>query len=566
MMFLKSEKAAVEVVGNIIILSLTVTGIAMILLVGVPAINHMEELAKVRNTEQMYTMFDSRASKVALGEAPMQIIDLDTGGGSISVVTNSSPEPGHSSSEESYVLFELKNSTDTITSIKIPMGKVIYSLGDREVAYEGGGIWSKYPEGSVMLSPPEFNYNGITMTFPVVNISGNSSIAGKGTSSLKIERIGEPEMIYPSASYQNPIPENVSKVTLTIKSEYYDAWADFFEGISLVLVDPDPVEKKVTVTLTSPPLITSFSYGALASDEIELENNAETDSYNSSIGSYSTTKSGNGSVRATKKIEIKNNAIVNGSALTGGDITGGGYIKKDAYARSFGGVTVSGSKFPEVGGLSLGSTTYYVQNKINEYKISNNNSESGGCLEGIGNKTLNGTGWSGNTCTMPKGNYYLTTFDLGNNDNLIFNTADGEVNIAVEANVVLNNNVNITVNGPYSVRLYLTREIEFKQDVLVNPTSNGRSSLFQIVSSNAQDINVDNQAYFCGFIWAPNAEIDISNGAQVYGAMVGKKFELENTQYMHFDQALQNLDTNIVTGTSVAYLYISRNDVVATLS
>jgi len=48
--------------------------------------------------------------------------------------------------------------------------------------------WSKYAEGSVMLSPPEFNFNGVTITLPVANISGKSSISGKGTASLRLEK------------------------------------------------------------------------------------------------------------------------------------------------------------------------------------------------------------------------------------------------------------------------------------------------------------------------------------------------------------------------------------------
>ncbi|VVB93457.1 Uncharacterised protein [uncultured archaeon] len=567
-MFLKSESAEVEIVGHIIILGLTITGIAMIMLVGVPTINSMEEMAKVRNAEQMYTVFDSRASKVALGESPMQIINLDAGGGSISVVSNSSLEAGHPLSEESYVLFELKNGTGTVTSITIPMGKVIYRMGDREVAYEGGGVWSKYPEGSVMLSPPEFNYNGITMTFPVVNISGNSSLGGKGSSSLKIERVGEPRMIYPGATYKNPIPENVTEVSITIKSEYYDAWADYFESISLVKVNQDPGEKKVTITLTTPPLTTNFSYGALASDEIEMEENAETDSYDSSKGPYSISKSGNGSIRATKKIEIKNGAVVNGSAMTGADITGGGKIMKDAYAKSFGSVTVLGIKYPKVEGLSLGSTTYLVQSKINQYNASNNNSNSD-CLNGARNTILdgkhpNGTSWD--TCTMYTGNYYLTKFDMENYDELIFNTGDGAINIAVEADIELHNNVNLIVNGNYPVRLYLNSEIEIGNDVKINPDTNQTSVLFQIISSDSQDIDIENNAEYTGFIWAPAAEIDLSNNAKVYGAIVGKKFDLENNQEMHYDEALKNTNTNVATGTAIMYLYISQNDVVATVS
>jgi len=572
MTFINSEKADAEVIGHIILLGLTITGIGLITLVGVPTIYKLEDMSTVKNAEQTYTMLDSSASKVALGETPKQTIDVNLNGGSISVVPNSS-------SQLSYVLFELQNGSNTI-SIPVPMGKIIYRLGDRDVAYEGGGVWSKYPTGSVMLSPPEFNYNGITLTFPIVNISGNYSAGGKGTATLRLEKensTNNTRIIYPTNTYKNPIDQNMTKVTITIKSEYYDAWADYFKTLSLVKVDSYPDEKKVVVSLDPPPLFTNFSNGALASGSIILENNGETDSYNSSQGKYSISKSENGSIRATISIEIKNNAKVKGYALTAGTISGGGTITKDANASSFGGVTVLGTKYPPVKGLSLGSTTSLVQSKINDYKANNDNnaSSANGCLRGTGNKTLDGvgTGWSGGNpsqCTIypgSTGNYYLTTFSLINNKVLIIDTTTGTVNIVVDSSdFKLDNNANITVNGNNPVKLYLNRNILLSNNAKINPTSNDKSSLFQIVSSSSQDINLDNNMYFYGFIWAPLAEITIVNNAEVYGAMVGKTFTLNNNQKMHYDEALKNLDASgLTSGTSISYLYITQNDIVASI-
>ncbi|HEY9246049.1 MAG TPA: hypothetical protein VIO11_04305, partial [Candidatus Methanoperedens sp.] len=497
------------------------------------------------------------------------VMNVHTGGGSVAVVSNSSSEPGHPSVDESYILLELKNQTGTDVSIKIPMGKIVYRMGDREVAYEGGGIWSKYPEGSVLLSPPEFNYNGITLTFPVINISGTSSVGGKGGASLKFEKIGTARMIYPNGYYQNPIPENITKVNITIKSEYYDAWADFFRSLALVKVFENPEEKEVMITLGTPPLSTNFSYGALASKIIVLEEKSETDSYNSSKGPYSASRSGNGSIRATKKIDIKINAIVNGNALTGGEIVGKGKITGDAYAKSTGGVKYT-NKFDPVDGLELGSTAKRVQSILNEYKASNNNNDSqaGGCLDGAGNTSLDGSagGWSADTCTMSAGNYYLTKFDLGNNDHLIFDTRAGQVTIALDAAFNLSNNVNITVEGDNPVRIYLNDMIQLGNDVLINPTGRMNSSLFQIISSDSQDIYLSNNAEFCGFIWAPDARVYINNNAHVYGAIAGGEFHLMNNQWMHFDEALKDMKTDVGVGTTVMYMYVSRNDVLATLS
>lgn len=566
MRLVESDKAVSEVVGNVIILALTITGIAMIMLVGVPSINRIQDMINTKNAEQTFTVLDTRSSKVALGETLQQLININLGGGTATVVPNSSSNP-------SYMLFEMKNSSATLVSILIPMGKVIYRLGEREIAYEGGGVWSKYPEGSTMLSPPEFNYNGVTITLPVANITGNSSVSGKGAASLRLEKKSDPVTLYPTTNpdYVNPISLNVSETSITIKSEYYDAWGDYFSGLSMTRINESASEKKVVVTLEARPIAVNFSYGALASESIILENNGQIDSYNSSKGKYLNSKSGNGSIRATKSIEIKNNAIVNGSALTGGVISGGGTIKKDANASAIGRVTVLGRWGPPVKGLYLGSTVNLVQSKINQFKTSNDNNDAsnGNCLTGAGNSTLNGGSW-GTYCTIsagPTGNYYFTTFSLINEKILIINTTSKAVNLVVDSSdFKLDNNANITVIGNNPVKLYLNRNFLLDNNALINPTTNDNSTLFQVISSSSQTINLQNNVYFCGFIWAPDALMAIDNNAYVYGALVGKSFTLKNNQFMHYDEALTSLPYDVGEGTRLYYLYITRYDTFATIS
>ncbi|TRZ91333.1 MAG: hypothetical protein D4R88_02110 [Methanosarcinales archaeon] len=325
MKILSSEKADTEGIGTIILISITIIGIGLITLVGVPSIFKMQEMANVRNAEQAFTVLDSHTSRVSLGESRVQNTDINLGGGSISVLPNSS--------ERSYVLVELKNGTSTVSSISLDMGKIVYRLGDRELGYEGGGVWSKYLSGSVMVSPPEVHYNGMTLTLPVVNVSGKSNYGGKGRVSMSAERIRDIKIIYPTRDLTNPISQDVSHVVITIYSSYYDAWADFFKGITFAKVSTNASEKKVTLYLETPPVFTNFSYGALASTEIEFWNTAIIHSYNSSIGNHTVSKSGNGSIRANDRINLKNPLVtINGSALSGGSIDGKGTITKDAYA------------------------------------------------------------------------------------------------------------------------------------------------------------------------------------------------------------------------------------------
>jgi hypothetical protein len=555
MKFIRSEKAASEVVGHMIILSLTITGIALITLVGVPSIMTLQDMSTVKNAEQAYTVLDSRVSQVALGATPEQVIDFELQDGSLSVKPNSS-------SDLSYILFQFTSGTGT-ANITIPMGKIVYRKGDRDVAYEGGGVWSKYTSGSVMLSPPEFNYNGVTITMPIMNISGNISTGGEGKVPLKFEKKGNVTILYPNGIYTNPISTNVSEIKITVKSEYYDAWADYFESLTLTRVSRYPDERKVIVSLDPPPIITNFSYGALASKKIDLSQTAAIDSYNSSIGPYLSSKTNNGNIRANDEIKLSNNAEIRGNAETSGSITEGNCnggrcrILKDAYYDFIGPeIEVNGSTCPNVHCFpqpirraNLPDTTGLVEGKISSYASANDNS---GCT--AANTLVT-------SCTITTGNYYLTTFDL-DNKNLIFNTTADGINIAVPADIIIKSST-ITVNGTNPVKIYLRGQmtVSTTSKVNYNTNTNQTSSRFQVISDKNLPISFSQaNTIFVGIVFAPFATISVSQSATIYGAMVGETFQVTQSQDIHFDEALKNLETDLGSGTTMTYAYITRND------
>jgi hypothetical protein len=232
MKLFNSETAEAEVVGYILILSITILGISMIALYGVPAIYSMEDMANVKNVEQSFTVLDSRASRLTLGESPLQVTNINLGGGTLTVEPNSTKNPS----------FIFVNSSNF--NVTIPMGRVKYTLGDRIVAYEGGGIWAQYAGGgTVMLSPPEFHYDGVTLTLPSIDINGNSSVGGKGTAVVSFKK-NATLVLYPNTSRPdwinrtNPVIYNTGtgKVFVNVTSEYYLAWYDFAKSLGYTTV------------------------------------------------------------------------------------------------------------------------------------------------------------------------------------------------------------------------------------------------------------------------------------------------------------------------------------------
>jgi hypothetical protein len=241
MKLLSSETAASEVIGHLLILFITILGVGMIALYGVPAIYSLEDMANSKNSEQAFTVLDSRASRVTLGESPLQVTNINLGGGTVTVEPNSPNNP-------SFMVVNINN-----TPITVPMGRVKYTLGDRIVAYEGGGVWAQYPGGgTVMLSPPEIHYNGWTLTLPVININGSASVGGKGTAVVSFKKVAT-IIQYPNASIagrMNPVNgSKTGKVNLNITSDYYKAWADYARTLSYTNVSVNDKNKTTIIEL-----------------------------------------------------------------------------------------------------------------------------------------------------------------------------------------------------------------------------------------------------------------------------------------------------------------------------
>jgi len=573
MKILLNDKADVEGFGTLILISITIIGIGLITLAGLPSVLKMQDMANVRNAEQAFTVLDSHTSRVSLGESRVQKTDINLGGGTLSVVPNSS--------ERSYVLIELKNGTSSVKPpIALDMGKIVYRLGDRELGYEGGGVWSKFLAGSVMVSPPEVHYNGMTLTLPVVNFSGKSNYGGKGKVSMSAQRIRDIKIIYPTGDLTNPMSKNVSHVVITIYSSYYDAWADFFKGITFAKVSTNASEKKVTINLETPPVFTNFSYGALASDYIDLNNGAEIRSYNSSKGNKSVSLSENGSIRANSWVNLDNPQVtVWGSVLSGGSINGKGTITQHAYGSPISSNinVLPANKHLAVDKISIGDSISKVQGKIAEYADAANNkntdSSSGGCLSGSGNTSLNTNNWVGfTTCRIYSGDYYLTEFNMDRNtyENLIFDTSSGTINIAVNipGGDIIWKKANISITGPNPVKIWLNGGIDAGgggSNVWINRygnLNNDTSSTLQIVSSSYREIKFQQGGTeFCGFVYAPWSKIFVQQGSKIFGALVGKQFSVTNSQEIYFDEALQNLQTDLGEGVTIMYLHVTQNDI-----
>ncbi len=289
----KSESAVSPVIGIIIILGLTILSISTLLIYSVPTLDGLEDMAKAQKIEQAFTVFDSRTSKVALGESPIQTTYVSLMGGTINV---NGDQDAYNESKIVIVTVNMSanNYEDFMDGqnryrwqswehymagggfdeFNCSLGSIEYSLDDRIIAYEGGGVWSKYPTGgTIMISPPEFHYNGETLTLPLMKINGRSGVSGTGDVGVSISSNNMPLVLFPNTtmSGKRVNPLEADKVVIYIKSEFYDAWANYANAQAYTSATVDAANKTAIIELdVIPPmgestLTDAFKIGTLNS-------------------------------------------------------------------------------------------------------------------------------------------------------------------------------------------------------------------------------------------------------------------------------------------------------------
>ncbi|MFB6085138.1 MAG: hypothetical protein ABEJ94_12930 [Halorientalis sp.] len=225
-------------VGYILVFALVMAGMAILVLVGAGGLSSMRSQAELQRAEQSMTLFDSRAAMVALGDSNGQSLSfgqgsgrfrVESGTGWMRITHNNYSEDGN---DEREIIYNKS------------LGALIYENGDRTIAYQGGGVWSQSAAGEArMISPPEFHYRGATLTLPIIRTLGGGN--AKGSIDVTIRPREQAKLIFPNTTapsdgspeigapyngserdYTNPIRNGT--VNVTVHSDYYEAWAQYF--------------------------------------------------------------------------------------------------------------------------------------------------------------------------------------------------------------------------------------------------------------------------------------------------------------------------------------------------
>jgi hypothetical protein len=207
-----NSKAASEVVGALMVITLITTTAGLLYVIASPVIAQSQESIKLRKAE-----FDMLELKEKLERVRFM------------VETNATYNlrlVGVSAEFKNEPILVIGGDTYSISSIRI-------SGSGWSVYYESGAVIERLPSYGKMVSDPMIYYDASTdtLTMPVIMFTGNKSIGGTGTLTLHF-------------SISNV--ERISGNTINLRSDNADVWCDYFIKIGL-----SPTCTPNTVTLST---------------------------------------------------------------------------------------------------------------------------------------------------------------------------------------------------------------------------------------------------------------------------------------------------------------------------
>lgn len=593
----RPDRAQSEVIGVVLLLGLTVTAVGVTVALGSTAVSDVQSSADVQRIEGAMTQVDSKASLVAHGGSTSQRVRLDP-----------SRNAGVRVDDEAGVMrieVEAENGTGDVETVtrNVTLGAIVYERDDERVAYQGGGVWRSNGDGSWMVSPPEFHYRGDTLTLPLVTIDGADGRLGDAA--VITGRSKHPEGLFPAENISNPLLGG--NVTVTVESEYAQAWGQFFETRTqgnVTQLSPTEVQVALRTETIHPTL--SASVSAVGQSRLEFGgiNTLYADSYDSADGSYP----GKGSASDNAVIQTTSDFHLTSK---GGGKTESIEVRGDLIAESFKipkgqakkKLTVTGetrvddsleNADPVAGAISERITRVRDQNLQSGGTFTAGFAHDDGSVRIIDQDTyVDGdiTVSDGSTLRVEdEATVQIAgNLDVSEDGRVEFESDDGDLAALVEGDVSMRDQATLRARGGNHGELFVDGAIEIRDDASITAASDTRFELY-----NTGDVDVTDRARiaadgdvagnlwlyssgenirfqgapsdgidFAGVMYAPTSDVTLENEMTFKGSFTSGSFEFSDADLtLHYDEALATLQP--FDGDSVpvvSHLHISRHRV-----
>jgi hypothetical protein len=152
----------------------------------------------------------------------------------------------------------------------------------------------------------------------------------------------------------------------------------------------------------------------------------------------------------------------------------------------------------------------------------------------------------GKTITItPLENGQYSNIDLASSSDVgILEIDKGDVILYITGNIELGNSCEIVVKDGSSLTIYLDGDIVSGNGSSIgteNPTKDALTIQLYGTGEGEQNFDIKAKNEWTGVIYAPNADIDLYAGGDVYGAIVANSFEFKAGGNYYYDEALRTV-------------------------
>lgn len=589
------RRAAAPLVGIVLLFGIVAAGAGIVLWTGMDAKESVQATAEVDAASASIEAVSAELSSVAhRGGGAASSVDFDRErAGDVGVVT------------DGVIRFQL-NGRASCTAERT-LGTIVYEHeSGATVAYQAGGVFEQTPAGATIVQTPGLEYRTETMdgravrtvTFPVTNVSGNIGGSGEVVASAPGESGDSIQSDLCLTGADDSSVEYVRELTITIEgSDYYRAWLRYFEqefgAAGEYDVDHDAQSASVTAPLGAGVQPSHFTFGGVriyggvfatsSTGELSVQTtHATVDSYDAEDapwGGSRPTYGDDGDVFTRGDVSVQaNGAEVAGTVYAEGVVSlstscgaGGAYcVDGRVYVNN----STAGAGGPTTALFPAGSTARAgvvsetwgngtvlpelspmddeIDDTVSTVRTYNDNDDvaavSGGSVQ-----------YDGGSATLASGVYYLDDLTVPAGSTLTLDTSGGDVVLAVDDDVDIDDGATVEVTGSGRVRAYVAEptgssdQFTVGRQAAVVTTDGGtrtyRSDALVVAckagcSASFEDGTGSTPTQFTGVLYGPGDDADdgtISLGkhVEVWGAIAAGTVTFEQQSSLHFDRTLR---------------------------
>lgn len=265
--------------------------------------------------------------------------------------------------------------------------------------------------------------------------------------------------------------------------------------------------------------IPGFDYAVFAEGSIQVQGRAGTDSYDSSLGPYATTKACSDAALGTNSTNSGGVQIQAASTTVCGDVDVGAGGDPSTVIQQTGGATITGDKEALDANIALPGVSNWPTLPNTSGPMSPDFQNAAATLSP--GYTYEDVKCKNGSLTLSAGQYVIKS-------------------------LVLDANCELRVgSGP--IEVYFTDKLSLQGGTVVNATMIPSNMMFFGAKRNEQStdarlVQVQGGANAAFVVYAPMADCQIQGNAEVYGAMVCMTLQLQGNAQVHYDRALRNLE------------------------